>query len=465
MKKIESLILCLFIVFLSVISESNSDLKHWKLILEPRKVFQDTTIIDSLIFVTTKQFIPMGLECPDSVNWATFSSGGGFGISMIRTSNSGNSWYLPLDNYRKYHNDDIYRTAWPTPNFILISILKDSLIRSKNSGISWDTVVLNKNIDIYGFKFLKNGSGLCYGYNNDDKIYEILKTNNYGTTWDKIYYPSDSSSPNNLMIINDSTYTFFSPNNKTNPKIYYFNITSDFGKTWSMFTTDTGYHTSRCYFSDSKNGWIAATSDTNSGFNYKMRIYKTINGGRTWVQKFNDILYDFNSFSDIDFKDSLKGAIATKSGYIYRTSDGGESWILDSSYSDLYGNPNYLYIRYITDKRMVGLTYGGNFFLYDEDGFPEADVQESPKENIEFSLSPNPVIDYCDISFEINEPFQLKINLYNAFGQNISSPSIELTNAGLYSKRLDLSFLPPGIYFLVINTGKESLVRKFVKVE
>lgn len=73
---------------------------------------------------------------------------------------------------------------------------------------------------------------------------------------------------------------------------------------------------------------------------------------------------------------------------------------------------------------------------------------------------PNPAKDYTSLAFEFGEAKDLTINLYNQLGQRISLNQLDHVQSGNFM--VDLNDLTPGIYFLNISDGSDSVVEKII---
>jgi len=90
---------------------------------------------------------------------------------------------------------------------------------------------------------------------------------------------------------------------------------------------------------------------------------------------------------------------------------------------------------------------------------------------ISLDIYPNPIIDYCTISFN-NHNISLKdpqITIYNIKGQMIRELEVENFNLGINEVKWDGKNsngkkAASGIYFCVIKDGKNEVVRKIVKI-
>jgi hypothetical protein len=87
---------------------------------------------------------------------------------------------------------------------------------------------------------------------------------------------------------------------------------------------------------------------------------------------------------------------------------------------------------------------------------------EETSSDIRISVSPNPASDYIDINIGeviLNEAKDLKI--YNSLGECIFTltPALSQREKVL---RIDVSGLPPGVYYVRINNGREVLTSSFM---
>ena len=78
---------------------------------------------------------------------------------------------------------------------------------------------------------------------------------------------------------------------------------------------------------------------------------------------------------------------------------------------------------------------------------------------------PNPATETATVEINLSEPCKIHIELLNILGQNVlpTKTSEVLETSEVYREQLDLSGLAPGIYFVVINAGKERIIKELVK--
>jgi photosystem II stability/assembly factor-like uncharacterized protein len=68
-------------------------------------------------------------------------------------------------------------------------------------------------------------------------------------------------------------------------------------------------------FADSNYGWVVGTTQ---------RVFKTWDGGQTWIRQRTTAMS--STFWDVCFLDSLEGWVAGTDGWVYHTEDGGSTW-------------------------------------------------------------------------------------------------------------------------------------------
>ncbi|MFN8437770.1 MAG: YCF48-related protein [Cytophagales bacterium] len=103
----------------------------------------------------------------------------------------------------------------------------------------------------------------------------------------------------------------------------------------SKTTIDTNMVYTNMTFVDETNGWIIgtynakATATATSATARKTALLKTTNGGSTWTNMNFDT--EIKTFQSVAFYDAFNGYVVGNSGLIYRTFDGGKTWIKQNS--------------------------------------------------------------------------------------------------------------------------------------
>jgi|GEM_PF-2468127 len=78
------------------------------------------------------------------------------------------------------------------------------------------------------------------------------------------------------------------------------------------------------------------------------------------------------------------------------------------------------------------------------------------------SIQPIPVLEYMELSYTSISETQAQLQIFDALGRSISDISI-LSNTGINNRTVDVSSFTPGIYFLTISQGNDTVTEKFIK--
>ena len=187
---------------------------------------------------------------------------------------------------------------------ILIFGIFNSYICSAQSGWFWQNPLPQGN-DINAVKYIDTNLVLAIGVKGT-----ILKSNNGGINWIVIY--NDIESKLNNMFVLRSNFIIVVGDEGTIVK------STDGGNFWVSMLFSENCNLNGVFFLDEQTGWLC-------GFNTLINhseVYKTTDGGQTWI--LNYIGIDNDIFLKIQFIDHNTGWIG---GYVlYRTFNGGQTW-------------------------------------------------------------------------------------------------------------------------------------------
>ncbi len=79
----------------------------------------------------------------------------------------------------------------------------------------------------------------------------------------------------------------------------------------------------------------------------------------------------------------------------------------------------------------------------------------------QFQLAPNPAEQFVNVAFAVNETADVSLRLMNTLGQSVFTQQ-QANFSGTYQQQIDLSTYPAGLYYVRIDLGKESYVRKLI---
>lgn len=142
-----------------------------------------------------------------------------------------------------------------------------------------------------------------------------------------------------------------------------------------------------------------------------------------------------------------------------------EGNILGYRYEDLDNNYKVVFLYFplhaITD------TNAQDTLIYNLTSWFELGVEEKPEELVLESpvITPNPLINSATLSFTIPRKEDVVIKIYDITGSFVNTLVSDRYNAGKHTLSLNTDNFASGVYFLRMNIGSLSMVRKFVVVK
>jgi len=258
---------------------------------------------------------------------------------------------------------------------------------------------------LYGVTYVSDGIGYsCGKYYDSFVVYGIvIKTNDYGYTWDTIYLPNFESEFYSIFFVN----------------------------------ADTGY----------MGGWNT--------------IYKTIDGGYTWTEFF---IGDFLQVHSIYFpSDNIGYLVAGESamgwGELYKTYDGGESWQIELCYGDglfdVYFNNDTVGYCTGNSETILKTIHGGGAIIYG--------ITSGEQIPTFLNIYPNPFSTSTTIEYELTEPSHVQLTIYNAIGEVIHTAVDRMMSQGKHTFTWTADRLPEGMYYGVLRSEEGVSVVKMIK--
>lgn len=233
--------------------------------------------------------------------------GGGSRASVaIRTTDGGSTWNpvnVPVGGSLR-HAAGIGNNVWAVGE-------NGSLIRSKDFGNTWTLIDGMPKATLYGIQF--SSANTVYAAGSDGLI---AKSTDAGKTWKSKFITNGSvaSRIQDLFFVNEKVgYTAHSYRRAMK--------TTDGGESWTEIIPDTTSSTAYCmavYFLNENLGFVAGRNASKTDF-----IYKTTDGGKSWDVKSNVFQANLRA---IAFANANNGAVvgeALSAGY---TTDGGATW-------------------------------------------------------------------------------------------------------------------------------------------
>jgi hypothetical protein len=170
-----------------------------------------------------------------------------------------------------------------------------------------------------------------------------------------------------------------------------------------------------------------------------------------------DVIWDIRS---IAFADENNGWVVANNGRIYRTTDGGDHWAMES---DINGN-SLFGIRFADPKRGWAVGTGGAILH-----FNNTPVSVAADRRVEFPQRfalkqnyPNPFNPSTTIKFELLKASQVSLAVYDILGREVSVLMNERRDAGVHEVKFDGSNLAGGVYFYRLSAGTYVQTRKLI---
>ena len=416
-------------------------------------------------------------------------------IVIIKSDTLGKDWKVITDSYQNDQELGIippysFRISNPFTNYIYIGRSNYEIIKSRDGGLTFDTIKfkpLNPDHNKDPMDYLR---GLSMADTNvgiaSTNIYLFITKDGWKTY--ETHTTLDLEIPDEFVIrygdnFSNNVHAFDKDNFisdvliiKPISKSEYIRTTgtvrtTDGGKSWNLATlsylteqNEPTNYISSFYFHDNNNGWgvgYRSNEFDSTGSKYKSVIFKTTDGGFTWQHNFEVTAGKVGAiFLQIAFRDYKRGVVVGKAGRQFYTTDGGDTWV-DESRTD----PNTISARVVQQ-----VTFMGNLPIISTlyDGIYTAmkyhkttDVFSEFPNDYDGLIYPNPAHDYITIQLS-NKGLQHfatadKVQIFDMLGIEIMSELIEPMTA---SHRMNVEKLPAGVYFIRMGTR----VEKFVKM-
>ncbi len=317
------------------------------------------------------------------------------GGNLWGTSDSGLNWQLITGEF-----DSLTNVFMLDENTIFL-LTEHSIIKSSDGGVQWDELYYNGEAQLIDIVFFDYDIGLVTYKQYDD--YSLLRTTNQGGYWMPLTNPSSIFGGEIYLLDQDVAYVY--------------------GNSGSFYkTTDQGQSFINLEISDSP----------------------TI------------------AISSMCFLNEQQGFAAnSQNGNIFRTSDGGETWMSRSTPYPCDFNsiiaPNF--------EHGVFLGEGGVISRCDIDNFVE--IKNTDAKKFDLSVVPNPINAFAQISCTMSMNSPVNFSVCDKTGRILYNSIINSDSQGNISFNWNVSDynggqLSSGVYFIKVSDGSNLATSKII---
>jgi thiol-disulfide isomerase/thioredoxin len=173
----------------------------------------------------------------------------------------------------------------------------------------------------------------------------------------------------------------------------------------------------------------------------RLQVQVSVDCGETWTTKFNKA------------GSALKTVSPKTSSF---TPASSTEWRYESVDLNSYAGQQQVLVRFkgVSD-------YGNNLYI-DNINFSSNSVTSITESEIvnSINLYPNPASDNAFVEFDLVESATVSITIMNAVGQKVIEQHLGKINSGLQKNNINTSNLENGMYFVTINAGDKTIIKK-----
>lgn len=384
------------------------------------------------------------------------------------TTDGGNTWAMtmherPSDDFKKYP-PAFQDLAYPDTSLCIAVGDSGWYWRSTDKGLTFkkmrmDSIIdpprsIIRNISMYNNKI----GGIIYVA---ERL--LFLTTDGGLTWDKInvkiHDSAEYSSFQDIFFINETTLCilgYYKINSIGKDYVY---ITKDFGKTWVVGTNFPQKKRPISIYFFNENEGFAVGAEQSEPFSPYSRdiIFYTSDAGMSWEIRLDTMPKKLNGLHEIHFTDRQHGLALGMYYNLWRTSDGGVTWVKDTTYTYQNMGEDLYSIAYIHPGLFYGAGYNyGKIVKWTDPSYTS--IGSPIESNSGLEAYPNPASYYLNINLRDLGGAPDYFEIYDIFGRVLKRVEPKQFSE---IESIDVSDLSSGLYFLRATGKGLNSVKKF----
>ncbi|MFI5263166.1 MAG: T9SS type A sorting domain-containing protein [Candidatus Kapaibacterium sp.] len=368
--------------------------------------------------------------------------------NMLFAATNGDGVFLSIDNGENWSNIGLSGQkvdAISVSDTNLLAVASGAVFFSSDYGKSWEarnnglsqTTVLC--LSLIGTNIFVGTSGEVTGPTSRG----IFRSNDNGLNWTVVY---QLYTPYEIHAI-AATDGFIVAGMRSPPDINAGVLFSDYNSSWAHIGLSN------------ESIFSFAIRDTTifAGSNLGV-VYRSTNKGRNWDSLITDPVS--TTYVDAIIISDTNIFAATYGNGVYRSTNDGLSWV---PFETGLKNSGDRTLMVSNGFLFVGTTFDG---IWRRPLTDLANVDKGSDESeANVSLSPNPSTGIGTISYRLNSPNHIKIDVYNAVGQIVEKLFDGFKDEGNHTERFDLTEHSAGTYFICLRTDNMRQVRNLILIK
>jgi hypothetical protein len=426
-------------------------------------LFLFVTVVDTFpdviweqIYYQEENEAPWKIESPDSLDCLVFIFHQNF-LKIISSTDGGNYWDILIDEIWNdvtipppypLNPEDM---QYPAKNYLYVTFFNGVIKASRDRGKTFDTLQLPTT---YPLVFLHMADSICGITSTRQQIF--YTEDGWRTFTEFKFDTTEIKYIKGLYVHSPDKIDFISSHGIEGP-IYY--RTTDNGETWNKIKlSDSKISLQKLFYLNERIGWIAGKEKNNVGDQGYDVLFKTTDGGDTWLLNYRKENEPVFGLHDVNFTDEKNGVAVGQFGKILRTTDGGENWFREYYTNQGNGLPLSMCVGKIGSEPIIGVHLRGLFRMP-----RKTEVNENQSFTEEVSVYPNPFDEY--VNLKINAPIidnTVFIEIFSPDGKIIESTHLTNMN-GDGSIRFKPEITASGVYIYKITSGDKVFTGKMVR--